>query len=123
MFAGQIVLDEALWKFWFLFPVNFLLFPTNKVVYLLELLFDVCFMVDFWKILPNNSASVWFGVLFWVVTNGYHESGSEARRDVTCNASGITSPAITTSSRALCHSSRNLIINCDLYREKENIHL
>ncbi len=40
--------------------------------------------------------------------------GVKARRDVTCNASGITSPTAKTSSRALCHSPRNLVINCDL---------
>ncbi len=83
MFADQIILDEALWKFWFLFLMNFPLFPTNKVVCLLELLFDVCFMVDSWKKLSNNSTSVWFGVLLWVVTNGYHEGGSESKEG--CN--------------------------------------
>ncbi len=87
-----------------------------------KLLFDVCFMVDSWKILPNNSASVWFGVLLWVVTNGHHEGGSEARRDVTYNDSRITSLATTASCRAPCHSSRNLVTDCDSNWEKENMH-
>jgi hypothetical protein len=77
----------------------------------------------FLKILPNNLASVWFGVLFWVVTNGHHEGGSEARRDVTCNDSRITSPATTTLSRAPCYSSRNSVIDCDLDRGRENMSL
>ncbi len=61
-------------------------------------------MVNSWKKLPNNLARVWFGVLFWLITNGRHEGGSGVKSDVTCNDSIMTSLASIVSTNAPCHS-------------------
>ncbi len=83
----------------------------------------ICLMVDFRKILPYNLTRIWFGVLFWILPNDPYEFGDVARNDVTCSNLRITCLVITTSSNALCHSSRNLVTNCDSNRKKKNMNL
>jgi hypothetical protein len=64
-------------------------------------------MVNFWKILPNNLARVWFGVLFLLITNGHHEGGSGVKSDVTCNDSQMRILALVVSINAPCHFLKN----------------
>lgn len=48
-----------------------------------------------------------------------YECGNVARNDVTCSNLKTTCLITTTSSNALCHSSRNLVTNCDSNRRKK----